>query len=298
MSGYYRFPTINNNLLVFVCEDDLWSLKLNNNSPLRLTTNHSEVSSPLISPDGQFIAYIGREDGNTEIFLISTNGGKSKRLTYEGGLILNIAAWKNNYIYYSSTIDTPFTRTFDLRKININGGQSIPLNYGMTRNISFNTKGTVIGRNTGDIARWKRYKGGTAGKLLIDINNKLNFKSLLNINGNIANPLWIKNKIFFISDHEGIGNLYSCNSKGQNITKHTHHKNYFTRNATTDNANIVYHAGADLYIFNVKSNNYKKVDIVFNGSKIQTSRKYIDPKTYIENNIGHYLELFITQSYN
>ena len=82
MSGYYRFPTINNSTIVFVAEDDLWSVDINNPKAFRLTTNISEVSSPLISPDGKWIAYVGREDGNTEIYLMPSIGGISKRLTF------------------------------------------------------------------------------------------------------------------------------------------------------------------------------------------------------------------------
>mgnify|MGYP001242307508 CR=1 FL=1 len=55
-----------------------------------------------------------------------------------------------------------------MRKININGGASESLNYGIASNIAYSDNFTVIGRNTQDPARWKRYKGGTAGKILID----------------------------------------------------------------------------------------------------------------------------------
>ena len=39
MSGYYRFPTINNSKIVFVADDDLWAVQLDNSKAYRLTTN-------------------------------------------------------------------------------------------------------------------------------------------------------------------------------------------------------------------------------------------------------------------
>ena len=67
MSGYYRFPTINNKQIVFTSEDDLWSVSLDNPRAIRLTANISQISTPLLSPNGKWLAYIGREDGNTEV---------------------------------------------------------------------------------------------------------------------------------------------------------------------------------------------------------------------------------------
>jgi len=41
MSGYYRFPTIDNSKVIFVAEDDLWSVTTDNPKAIRLTTNIS-----------------------------------------------------------------------------------------------------------------------------------------------------------------------------------------------------------------------------------------------------------------
>ena len=122
MSGYFRFPTIHKNQIVFVSENDLWSVDLNNLKAIRLTTNLSSVTTPLFSPDGKWIAYVGIEDGNTEVYLISSNGGQSKRLTYDGGFINKIAAWKNDNIIYTSDLKQPFQRISDLRQVNVKGG--------------------------------------------------------------------------------------------------------------------------------------------------------------------------------
>ena len=92
MTGYYRFPTINNSKIVFVSDDDLWITDLNDLRAFRLTNHFSEVSSPLLSPDGKNVAFIGTEDGGTEIYIVPSNGGISKRLTFDGALIKKISS--------------------------------------------------------------------------------------------------------------------------------------------------------------------------------------------------------------
>ena len=148
MSGYFRFPTIHKNHIIFVSENDLWSVKSDNMKAVRLTSNLSSVTTPLFSPNGKWIAYVGIEDGNTEVYIVSSNGGQSKRLTYDGGFINKIAAWKDNNIIYASDLKQPFQRISDLRTVNIKGGQSESMNFGIASNISFGKESTIIGRNT------------------------------------------------------------------------------------------------------------------------------------------------------
>ena len=132
MKGYYRFPTIFKNQIVFVSEDDIWSVTIDNPRAVRLTANISQVSTPLLSPNGKWIAYVGREDGNTEVYIIPSIGGISKRLTFDGAFINKIAGWKNDSeIIYASDMKQAFSRISDLRKVNIKGGESEALNYGI-----------------------------------------------------------------------------------------------------------------------------------------------------------------------
>ena len=283
MLGYYRFPTINNKQIVFVSEDDLWSINTDNPLAIRLTTTISSVSSPLLSPDGKWIAYVGREDGNTEVYIMPSKGGISKRLTYDGFFINKIASWDgNNKIIYASDAKQAFSRISDLRSIHINGGESKPLNFGICSNIAKSKTFTVIGRNTSDPARWKRYKGGTVGEVWIDKNNTFNFKKLITLNGNMACPMIIKNKIYFISDHDGIGNIYSCSVDGKYLKQHTFHKNYYSRNASTDGKSIVYHSGADIYVYNLDKNKSIKINIEYNSGFINKSRKFDSAFHYLE----------------
>ena len=282
MSGYFRFPTIHKNQIVFVSENDLWSVDLNNLKAIRLTTNLSSVTTPLFSPDGKWIAYVGIEDGNTEVYLISSNGGQSKRLTYDGGFINKIAAWKNDNIIYTSDLKQPFQRISDLRQVNVKGGNSKSLRFGIASNISFSKKSTIIGRNTQDPARWKRYKGGTAGEIWIDKTNTGNYAKLINLKGNMACPMFINEKIYFISDHDGLGNIYSCSKSGKQLEQHTFHKEYYARNATTDGHSIIYHAGADIYIYDINNKVNKKIKIKYSSSLIDKSRKFPQTSRYLE----------------
>ena len=280
--GYYRFPTIHEDHLVFVCEDDLWSYHLNEKKLSRLTANYGAVATPKISPDGKHIAFVGSEDGDSEVYVMPALGGPAKRLTYLGSM-LKIAGWKNNSeILFSSNHAMPFPRMCDIYSVNIKGEFPKCFSFGMGNDVAFGEKSIVLGKNTADPERWKRYKGGTAGELWIDRKGDFDFKKLINLKGNLASPMCIDGRVFFLSDHDGIGNIYSCTETGKGLKQHTDHKNYYARNASTDGVSIVYHSGADIYKYDIVSSKSEIIDIDFRSPMIQKSRKYASVQGYLE----------------
>ncbi|HIB88120.1 TPA: peptidase [Candidatus Poribacteria bacterium] len=284
IQGYYRFPTIHEDQVVFVAEDDLWTVEVSGGIARRLTSNLGEVSHPFISPDGKYLAFTGREEGPAEVFVMPTLGGLSERLTYLGthNAVVN---WKpdNQTIIFASNAKLPFTRSFQLFEIDQNGGISQPMPYGSARNISYGKNGgIVLGRFTADPARWKRYRGGTAGVIWIDPDDTGEFRQLINLGGNLASPMWVEDRIFFLSDHQGIGNLYSCLPDGEDLQHHTNHQEFYARYASTDGNRIVYHVGADLYVYDPHYNKNQLITIDFRTPRIQRNRKFVDTARYFE----------------
>src|SRR5579863_8837169 len=111
--------------------------------------------------------------------------------------------------------------------------------------------GMVIGRNESDPARWKRYRGGTAGEVWIDADGSGEFRRLHLPDGNPVWPMWIDDRIYFLADHEGIGNIYSCALDGSDVRRHTHHNDYYVRFPSTDGKRIIYTAGGAIYYYDI-----------------------------------------------
>ena len=114
-NGYYRMPAIHGDTVVFVCEDDLWRVSAGGGTAVRLTTNLGEVSRPYLSPDGQTIAFTGREEGGSEVYCMPAEGGLEQRLTYLGAG-LQVAGWTpdGSSIIFASNAGQPFQKMFML----------------------------------------------------------------------------------------------------------------------------------------------------------------------------------------
>ena len=240
--GYYRHPTISNNTIVFVCEDDLWTVAAGGGIARRLTVNPGAASFPVFSPDGQALAFTGRDDGPAETYVMSAEGGIPRRLTWLGARSQTLGWTRDGHgIIAATDWQQPFAG--DMRPISVGTTGSAPefLGYGPARALSFGPKpgSVVIGRNSGDPSRWKRYRGGTAGTLWIDRQGDGKFSELIRLDGNLANPMWLGSRIFFLSDHEGHGNLYSCTPTGRGLKRHTEHEDFYVRFPSSDGQRVV-----------------------------------------------------------
>jgi tricorn protease len=281
MKGYYRYPTICGDKIVFVAEDDLWLVQATGGSARRLTANLGAVTHPCLSPDGEWLAFVGREEGHSEVYLVPSTGGPAKRLTYLGSNSV-VAGWHEQEIVFACDAGQPFRFQFWLYTVDVTGSEPRQLGFGPARNASWGESGVVIGRNTGDPARWKRYRGGTAGEIWIDEQGSGEFRRLIELEGNLANPMWLGQRVYFISDHNGVGNVYSCLPNGQDLKQHTEHGEFYTRNASTDGRRIVYQAGADIYLLDPDTNENRQIEIEYSSPRIQRSRKFVDPDEYFE----------------
>ena len=283
--GYIRFPTIFDESIIFVSEDDLWYVSSKGGRAGRLTASVNEVKYPHFSPDGTLLAFVGREEGPSEVYVMPAPGGPAQRLTYQAASC-RVVGWSpsGDEILYASNAGQ-FTSRFEvIYAVKPDGGLPRALPYGMASAISFSESGgIVIGRNTGrDFAHWKRYRGGTAGHLWCDYNGDGTFQRLLQLNGNLADPCWIGTRIYFLSDHDGVGNIYSCTPDGNDIRQHTYHNDFYARHLSTDGKRFVYHSGANLYVFDPQTDESILLEVELPSLRTQRNRKFASASAHLD----------------
>ncbi|MEU6167239.1 S41 family peptidase [Streptomyces tanashiensis] len=264
--AYLRFPHLHDDLLCFAAEDDLWIAPLapEGHRPgraWRLTVDRTRVGHPRFSPDGRHIAYTNWRSLDPEIHLVPIDGGPARRLTYWGSTDTRVCGWTppdkdgRSDILAVSSHGQPFSYYSWAYTVPTDGSPGLRLPWGPVSDIAVTDDTAITGQDgerrslllTGkpphEPAAWKRYLGGATGRLWLH-----GERLLPDIGGHLDAPMAVGGRIAFLSDHEGVGNLYSCLPDGTGLRRHTDHDDFYARHASTDGHRVVYQCAGDLWI--------------------------------------------------
>jgi tricorn protease len=251
-SGYLRYPHIHGDLLVFVAEDDVWLAPADGGRAWKLSADSAQVSYPRFSRDGSAIAWTSSRDGSPEVYVADPEGGTASRLTYWGDDKTRVTGWTQaGEVLAVSAIGQPETYLSWAYAVPLEGAPPRRLPFGPVADLALADVATALltGRMNTEPAYWKRYRGGTSGKLwTASARDPLFTRILADSDGQLASPMLIGGRLFFLSDHEGTGNIYSCALDGTDISRHTDHDGMYARNPSTDGQRIVYHVAGEIWI--------------------------------------------------
>ena len=250
-AGYLRFPHIQDDLLTFVAEDDIWLAPAAGGRAWRLSADRAQVSQPRFARDGVSVAWASWRDGPGEVYLADTEGGAGRRLTYWGEPDVRICGWTTDGDVLALTASgQAFERQLWAHAVPPGGGEARRLMFGPVADVALEAGAQALlnGSWGRDPAFWKRYRGGTAGRLWTAAPGEEFRRILAELPGQFASVMLAGGRLAFLSDHEGIGNVYSCQLDGSDLHRHTDHDGFYARQASTDGTRVVYQCAGQLWI--------------------------------------------------
>src|SRR5919206_791257 len=212
-------------------------------------------------------------------------GGTARRLTFQAAQRMAVVAWSadGRSIIYASSAAHPQRGELRLWDVDRDGGLPRRLPYGPASALSRGPRGAlVLGRHTADPARWKRYRGGTVGDLWVDPTGDGEFRRLVALDGNLASPCWVGDRVYFIADHEGVGNVYSCTPQGEDVRRHSDHAEFYARNLSSDGRRLVYHAGGSIFLLDPAEDEPRRVDVSLISSRTQRNRRFVPAAKFLQ----------------
>ena len=249
-AAYLRYPHVHGDLLVFVAGDDVWLAPVSGGRAWPVTADSAPVKRPRFSPDGSKIAWTSSRDGGPEVYLAGTDGSGPTRLTYWGDREATVSGWTPaGEVLAVSAAGEPTYISAAWAIVPGKAPRRLP--FGPVTDLAQDGTATalVTGRLDRDPAAWKRYRGGTAGRIWVAVAEGQPFTRILaDLPGQFACPMLVGGRVAFVSDHEGTGNIYSCALDGTDLRRHTDHDGPYARNASTDGERVVYHAAGDIWL--------------------------------------------------
>jgi tricorn protease len=281
--GYLRFPHVHGDLVAFTAEDDVWLAPLGGGRAWRVSADNMPVDHPRFSPDGTHLAWTSTRDGAAEVLTAPVSGGPARRLTHWGGARTSVRGWTpardgaGSEVVAISAAGQPSTRRTWAYAVPLDGGPPRRLPYGPIGAVAFGPRegdrgptlllSTTMGR---EAAHWKRYRGGTAGKLWLDPHGDGEFARIhQDVDGNIEYPLWVGDRVAFLSDHEGAGAVYSSRPDGSDLRRHSPVDGFYARHAASDGTRVVYVSAGELWILDdLEGAGPRRLDVRLGGPRV------------------------------
>ena len=265
----FRQPTINKTDIVFSYAGDLWMVARNGGDARRLTTGIGIEGNPYFSPDGNWVAFTGEYDGNTDVYIIPAAGGVPKRLTYHPSLD-EVSGWTHdgrNVLFSSSrNSSSNFSRLYTFP---VDGGglpNEIMLPMADRGWLSPDGQYVAYEPLSQWQSDWKRYKGGQTQPIWIAKLSDSAIEKIPRENSNDKCPMWIGDKIYFLSDRSGgVVSLFSFDTKSKKVEQIIDNKGLDIKYASAGADTIVYEQFGTIYTLDAGSKNPKKVNIRIAG---------------------------------
>ena len=285
-------PAISADRIAFIYAGDLWTCGLNGQNVRRLTSDVGFESSPAFSPDGKWIAFSAQYEGNTDVYLVSADGGVPKRLTWHPGndVVQGFTA-DGTSILFTSPRSVYTGRYTQLFTVPVDGGPEHQLEIPNANRAVYSGDGRRIAYNPGapQFLQWKRYRGGAVSQVwLYDVaSHAVEKVPQPESRVNDAGPMWVNDAVYFRSDREGEFNLYSYHPGTKEIRRVTNHSDFGVINASSGGGKIVYEQAGYLHLFDPASGTSKKLTIGVAADLPETRPRFVK-----ETKTRHYIRDF------
>jgi tricorn protease len=270
-----RFPAVHGDQVVFTYAGDLYTVNINGGLSRKLTSGEGYEMFARFSPDGKHIAFTGQYDGNTEVFVIPSEGGIPRRLTYTATLHRDdisdrmgpnniVLTWKDNEnIIFRSRKNSFNSFKGQLYSIHLKGGmeKELPLPEGGFCSFSKDNSKMAYNRVMREFRTWKYYSGGMADDVWIYDFQSKETKNITNNKSQDIFPMWYGDKIYFLSDRERTMNMFSYNIQTGDTKKVTDFTEYDIKFPSLGDKHIIFENGGYLYLFDLSTEKATKLNI-------------------------------------
>ena len=287
-----RQPTLSRTGIAFGYAEDIWIVGRDGGDARRLTTGAGVSGGPAFSPDGTLIAFTGEYDGNTDVYLIPAAGGVPRRLTYHAGPD-TAAGWTpdGKSVIFSSSRNNPNDGA-RLFAVPVEGGgfpAELPLPIADEGCYSPDGSRLAYVPLFQWQTAWKRYRGGQTRHIwIVNLADSRIEDRIPRDNSNDFNPMWIGNKVYFLSDRNGPVSLFAYDPAKKQVTQALENGGLDLKSASAGPGAVVYEQFGSIYLFDLNSGTSRKVNIRVSGEfpEVRPHFKKLEGKSVVSAGIS------------
>ena len=286
-----RKPAVSKSQIAFSYGGDLWIVDRSGGEAKRLTSDVGIEIDPVFSPDGTMIAFTGEYDGNEDVYVIPVAGGIPKRLTSHPGAD-QVVGWTRDgkrVVFRSSR--GSYSGFTQLYTVSISGGlpELLPLPMAYEGSYSPDSSQLAYVPFTNFRESWqfqrglKHYRGGTASPIWIARLSDSNITKVPRKDSNDSTPMWVGDKIYFLSDRDGPVNLYVYDLKTNQVKAALPSNGADIKSASPGPDAIVFEQFGSIHLFELASGKQDVVNIRVSGDFPAVRPHFVNVGDRIEN---------------
>ncbi|MBC8182086.1 PD40 domain-containing protein [candidate division KSB1 bacterium] len=279
-------PAISKNHIAFVYAGDLWTADINGKNVRRITSDDGVESNPTFSPNGELLAFSAQYDGNTDVYIVPVEGGIPKRLTYHPGTdVVRGFTPDGSAVLFISPRKVFTRRHTQLFEVPINGGFPDALKIPNAFKATYSPDGKRMAYNplSERFRQWKNYRGGTTSTIWLYAFKDHGIIKIHQPEGrcNDIDPMWIGDKIYFLSDRNGEFNLFDYNLNSKEINQLTHFADFPIIDASASENKIIFEQAGYLHVFDLVKGKSKKLTIGVATDLLELRSRYAKGSRHI-----------------
>jgi tricorn protease len=129
---------------------------------------------------------------------------------------------------------------------------------------------------------WKRYRGGRTSPVWIARLSDSTIEKLPRTNSNDFNPMWVEDRVFFLSDRNGPITLFSYDTCKKTVTQVVNNDGLDLKSASAGPGAIVYEQFGAIHLYDLKSGKAHAVDIRVTGDLPEVRPHFVKVATRIQ----------------
>jgi tricorn protease len=278
-------PTLSKTQIAFAFGGDIWIVNRAGGDAQRLVTGTGLLSAPFFSPDGSMVAYTGNYEGNLDVYVVAATGGEPRRLTFHPGPDVAVGWTPDGKAILFRSHRLSYSDPNQLFTVPIEGGFPSPLPLSMAEDGSYSPDGTHIAYSPlfQWEPEWKGYRGGQTTPIWIADLSDSSIVKVPRDNSNDRNPLWIGDKVYFLSDRNGPITLFEYDPKSQQVKQLITNRGFDIKHASAGPGAIVYEQFGAIFLYDLHSGKTKRVNITVNGDMPQVRPHFEKVEKEIQN---------------
>ena len=260
-----RTPSVSQSQIAFAYANNIWVVDRAGGMARRITSFPGQSSNPKFSPDGKWIALSADNAGNTDVYVAPAQGGELKRLTWHPGNDI-VEGWTPdgaNVVFASpraTDAPSPAPRFY---QVSVQGGlaKAMPMPRAFQGEISPDGKFIAYRMASSWDDQRRNYRGGQNRPIWILNLATYELERPEWRDSRDIDPAWIGNKVYFISDRDGVSNVWVYDRGTKALTQLTKFTDFDVQSLDAGAGVVVFEQGGWIHELDPASGTTKKVDI-------------------------------------